>query len=296
MKTWFTLYCHTFFTVHSKAQIVAIGILIICQPVALRKSLRPWKISWPLGMFHLILPSLSLQSTYSLFNLPQLNWICLDLKTCTGKYFWKFCKVVAQAVWQQSRSSLVLCLWHCALLIREMTNRQRVRAAAYLPQMFSPLVVPVLETWSTSTQNIGTLYRLWDYLNAVIQISDRERKTWRHFGKTSYLVFPAKSDHWKLIQMHCWWYQNKATSCSTMNFRSWMQSCSVELQSWFLKFWLNRRRCGSGQPSWLHSFSPSHSSGTSLHISDYSLGAEMMAMVTITTKQNIDIVINRCDY
>ena len=160
MKTLFTLYCHNFFTVHSKAQMVAIGVLTICQPVALRKSLRPWKISWPLGMFHLILPSLSLQCTYSiLFN---LNWNCLDLKTCTGKYFWKFCQVVAQVVWQQSRSSPVLCLWHCALLIREMTNRQRVRAAAYLPQItqFSPLVVPVLETWSTSTQKTGTLHRI----------------------------------------------------------------------------------------------------------------------------------------
>ena len=179
MKTFFTLYFHNFFTVHSKAQMVAIGVLTICQPVDLRKSLRPWKISWPLGMFHLILPSLSLQvqCMYSIFL--NLNWNCLDLKTCTGKYFWKFCQVVAQAVWQQSRSSLVQCLWHCALLIREMTNRQRVRAAAYLPQMFSPLVVPVLETWSTSTQKIGTLYRLWDHLNAVIQISDRERKTWR---------------------------------------------------------------------------------------------------------------------
>ena len=84
---------------------------------------------------------------------------------------------MAQVVLQQSRSSLMLCLWHCALLIREMTNRQRVRAAAYLPQItqFSPLVVPVLESWSTSTQKIGTLYHLWDYLNAV-KISDRERK------------------------------------------------------------------------------------------------------------------------
>ena len=109
--------------------------------------------------------SLYLQCTYSIFL--KLDWNCLDLKTCTGKYFWKFCKVVAQVVWQQSRSSLVQ-WWHCALLIREMTNRQRVRAAAYLPQItqFSPLVVPVLETWSTSTQKIGTSLGLFECCNS----------------------------------------------------------------------------------------------------------------------------------